>query len=370
MFVWQGAFLLGVMEEYKNKRMLYITVKQTPYRTLFFNQLAEYCDLTVLYEYEDPGVRNKQWAVSEQLKHKAIFLHEESENAISVFIKMIKLIFQGSWDAVVVGCWNLRLELLAMLVMRLLGHPFTLNLDGEYFLQGESIKQRLKRFLLRSADSYLIAGKEAADALRSIVGNKPIIVYYFSSLTDEEINEKAMQNEKRNDTILVVGRNFYVKGMDLILSVAKKNKDLHYKIVGMGEAGIKAFKEANDMSGITNVEFVPFLQKKDLDKEYQTCRLLLLPSRQECWGLVINEAAAFGTPIVSTYGSGAAVEFLHELYPQLLAIPNDPDSLYQCIERFLAMEDNVAAYSQYLRDKSKHYSISISAHAHLKLFSI
>jgi len=51
-------------------------------------------------------------------------------------------------------------------------------------------------------------------------------------------------------------------------------------------------------------------EDKELEEEYKTCAMLVLPTRQECWGLVINEAASFGMPIVSTWGSGAAVEFL------------------------------------------------------------
>ena len=38
----------------------------------------------------------------------------------------------------------------------------------------------------------------------------------------------------------------------------------------------------------------------DLYKEYQQCKCVLLPSKKECWGLVINEAASFGCPIIST----------------------------------------------------------------------
>lgn len=56
---------------------------------------------------------------------------------------------------------------------------------------------------------------------------------------------------------------------------------------------------------------------------------MVLHSRQECWGLVINEAASFGTPIVSTYSCGAIVEFLNDKYSEFMAKPNNPEDLYQ-----------------------------------------
>ena len=92
--------------------------------------------------------------------------------------------------------------------------------------------------------------------------------------------------------------------------------------------------------------------------------MLVLPSRQECWGLVISEAASFGMPIVSTWGSGAAVEFLADAYPQYLAKPGDSESLYQCI-RTLMNSTEKKAYSDFLLEKSKKYTIEEMAKIHL-----
>lgn len=87
-----------------------------------------------------------------------------------------------------------------------------------------------------------------------------------------------------------------------------------------------------DMEGLPdNVEVVPFLQKSELETEYGRCRMMVLPSRQECWGLVINEAASFGCPIVSTWGSGAAIEIVSDNYPQFLAEPGNVESLCAAI---------------------------------------
>lgn len=350
----------------KRKRLLYITVKPVPYRTLFFNELANTCDLTVLYESVNPGARNAKWQQSETLNHKAFFLKESCGNSVFAFLKMMQIIVMGGWNAIVVGCWNLKMELLAVLLMRLLGIPYTLNLDGEYFFEGNSVKQRLKRFFVRGARSYVVAGEESAKSLKKVVGDRSVIVYYFSSLTEDEIRLKAQSTEQRGDTLLVVGRNLHCKGIDVILAVAKMNPSLRFKLVGMGEEGTEAFKKENNLEGIGNIEFVPFLQKEDLDKEYQSCKMLVLPSRRECWGLVVNEAAAFGTPIVSTFGCGAAVEFLSSSYPQLLAKPGDTESLNQCIQNLLSMEDT-ADYGNFLVEKSKHYTMSAGVKAHLRL---
>ena len=112
-----------------------------------------------------------------------------------------------------------------------------------------------------------------------------------------------------------------------------------------------------------NVQVIPFLQKDALEKEYQTCGMLVLPSRQECWGLVINEAASFGMPIVSTWGSGAAVEFLADDYPQYLAKPGDAQDLLRCI-RLLQTADDAENYRAFLLRKTKEYTIEQSVQRH------
>ena len=81
--------------------------------------------------------------------------------------------------------------------------------------------------------------------------------------------------------------------------VACMDSSIRYKFVGMGKRTELFLKEMGNMP--ENVKVIPFLQKSDLEEEYRRCSLLLLPTRQECWGLVVNEAASFGTPIVSTW---------------------------------------------------------------------
>ena len=128
------------------------------------------------------------------------------------------------------------------------------------------------------------------------------------------------------------------------------------------------FMKEQEVPDVSNIEFIPFLQKKDLEEEYKRCSLFVLPSRQECWGLVINEAASFGTPIVSTSGSGAAVEFLQNAYPQYLALPGDEESLYRIIKDCLSQPTDV--YRAYLMDKAKKYTIEEMVESHNRIFNI
>ena len=121
---------------------------------------------------------------------------------------------------------------------------------------------------------------------------------------------------------------------------------------------------------LRNIEIISFLDKQKLYLEYENCKLLLLPSRKECWGLVINEAASFGCPIISTFGSGAAVEFLHENYSELLANQDDDIDLINKIKYLLKQDKSYFnKYSEYLLNMSKKYSIEKNVEEFLEIIN-
>lgn len=333
----------------------------------FFNELAKFCELTVLYERRKSGSRNDKWAGSVQGGYRAEYLdgiNFRMENSLS--LKIFQYL-NRDYDAIVVGCVNSPIQILAMGWMRLLRIPYILNLDGEIRI-GTGLKDRLKLAVLRGASKYLVAGKTAACSMQKVLPGAEIVPYNFSSLTEAELasRETAAFDTQRNDTVLVVGQYLECKGLDVALEAAKMDPSYSYKFVGMGSR-TELFLQDWGADKVPNVEVIPFLQKEDLNREYRTCSMMVLPSRKECWGLVVNEAASFGTPVVSTWGSGAAVELLSEEYPQYLAEPGDMESLLDAIRRIRASGEK-EAYSQYLQKKNRDYCIETICRTHLEAF--
>ena len=145
-------------------------------------------------------------------------------------------------------------------------------------------------------------------------------------------------------------------------------KQLHFKIIGTGNRTEELLNKVHDLN-IKNIEVISFLEKAKLAEEYLKCKLLVLPSKQECWGLVINEAASYGTPIVSTYGSGAAIEFLEDEYPFFLAKPNNIYDLDEKINNFLKFK-NLSLFEEYLLNKSEKYTIENMVEMYRKALNI
>ena len=339
------------------KKVLYISSIEVPYRTEFFNGLSKNCDLTVLYERKKSSNRDAAWAKSEDATYAIEYLDGINiKNEHSISIRIFKYIF-SAYDCIIVGCYNSPVQMMAILVMKLLRKPYILNTDGEQFVNLNTWKGRVKAFFLRGASKYLAAGEKSADSLHKVVGDKEIIPYYFSSLSQKEIEEHAKlgMSTEREEYVLVIGQYFDYKGLDVVVKTASMDTSIKYKFVGMGNR-TELFKQETGAGKLPNVEIIPFLQKKDLEQEYLKCAAMVLPSRQECWGLVVNEAASFGTPVVSTSGSGAAVEFLADEYPQFISEVDDAEALLDRIKLCL-FAGGLEKYSEFMIDKTRKYYI-------------
>lgn len=349
------------------KRVLYITNCEVPYRIEFFNKLSQKINLTVIYENAKNDQRDENWSesIKNNKSYNIIYLSKKAKKR-RFSIKALKYIFD-KYDEIIFGCINNPIQISLILIMKILHKEYSVNLDGEVVFNN---KNKLKKFILNKAKKYYVAGEKSANNLKKYLNTNNIYPYYFSSLTEKELelNEKEAYNRKTNDDVLVVGRNKPYKGLDIALEVAKINKNINFRFVGMGKIGaeelVKKIKEKN----LKNVEIIPFLNKEELNKQYNNCKCMLLPSKKECWGLVINEAASFGTPIVSTLGSGAAVEFLEDEYNQFLAKPNDPKDLSDKLKNLLNYND-IEGYRRFLLEKSHKYSVEKSVECYLNIIS-
>jgi glycosyltransferase involved in cell wall biosynthesis len=351
-------------------RVLYLTNYHNPYRDKFFEQLGQRCDLTVLFEQRGDVARDVSWFEGAGARsYQELYLPEGERGPVSP--TMLKTV-RGGWSLVVAGCYNTTRQMAAIGRMRRRHVPYAVNSDGMVFETGSTLKCAARRHVLCGADAYLCAGEACVPSLRRVVGRDAFVAPYpFSSLTGERTRELARADAVRDPgLVLVVGQYEDYKGLDVMLDAIPALSDgLRFRFVGMGRKA-DDFRALVKTKGLSDdVEVVPFLKPDDLAAEYLRAGLLVLPSRQECWGLVVNEAAACGCPVVSTWGSGAAVEFISRYYPQFLAEPGSAASLALTVDNFLRRPDSEKReYSAFLRQKAADYTIEATVDVHVRLF--
>ena len=164
---------------------------------------------------------------------------------------------------------------------------------------------------------------------------KRIKKYYKaeSSVVHPPVDLKAFTSKKnKEDYFLALGRLIPYKRFDLAVKLALK-KNIKLKIVGTGPK-LKDLKQiANE-----NVEFLGYVNQKELTDLLQNAKGLIFPQRED-FGIVPLEAMACGTPVIA-FGKGGALETVIEKESGVFFQEQNIDSLEKALEKFIKIDWN------------------------------
>lgn len=135
-------------------------------------------------------------------------------------------------------------------------------------------------------------------------------LFLMPMMVDNTLFFKNTKHDDINFTFLFVGRMIPLKNIELLiknfLNYFNEKPDIVLKIVGTGEL----FQPLKDKyKEYDNIYFLGSKYNQGLVNEYHTSDVLVLPSFNEQWGLVVNEALAAGLPVIASNTVGA----IHDL---------------------------------------------------------
>lgn len=117
--------------------------------------------------------------------------------------------------------------------------------------------------------------------------------------------------------ILFVGRLVHQKGPDLLLyavpSVLRYHKQARFVFAGGGEMRWHLEREAHRIGVSYAVRFVGQKERGELADLYRASDMVVVPSRNEPFGIVILEAWSAGKPVVATANGGPAEFVWHDV---------------------------------------------------------
>ena len=109
--------------------------------------------------------------------------------------------------------------------------------------------------------------------------------------------------------------------------------------------------------------FAGFVPREDLPQFYGIADLLILPSRREVWGLVINEAMACGVPVLTTEAVGAAPDMIQDGVNGYVVPPRDPRALRDALTRHFSDQTDHAAMGEAARTAAAPFTFERMADA-------
>ncbi len=108
--------------------------------------------------------------------------------------------------------------------------------------------------------------------------------------------------------LLFVGQCIPRKGVDIALNALSRTQRLNWRLTVMGDGVSRTDLEtlAARLGMSEKVRFLPFLPNQEALQILALSDLLVLPSRFDGWGAVVNEALMSGVPVISSDRCGAS----------------------------------------------------------------
>ena len=359
------------------QRILYLTNIPSPYRVEFFNELTKYMDVTVAFELRNAKNRDASWQSEENYKFKAVFMKPLITRTESAYCpEVFKLLKEFKNDIIVVGGYATPTGMAAILYLKAKKIPFYLNCDGGFVSNDSLFKKKVKAFFIGSANYYLSTGVGADKYLLHYGAKKERIYHYsFSSLREEDIEVTAKIKEEKlklrnllgiceEKMVVFVGSFIHRKGIDILLKACKDLEDT--AVVLVGGSDISAYTDIVSGKLKEHIYPVGFKDKEEI-KKYQAADLMVLPTREDIWGLVVNEAMAQGLPIVTTNRCLAGLTLVKNGENGYIVPVEDVKATKDAIEKVLK-GDNATEFGRKSLEKIRGYTIEQMAVEHKEIF--
>jgi len=217
---------------------------------------------------------------------------------------------------IVNGIWAEPAFTAALITLAAAGSRYAIYSEApEPHLRRSAIKRALRggfgRVLAARASGLLPVSHLAADFYRQL-GVRQAAIYPFGYFRSRARGQALAAGAKKESAceIVFAGQMIPRKGLDLLLSAVRPLFDefqgVTLTLIGEGD-GLPALRAEVERSGLARrVRFEPSLSPAAIPARLSTADLLVLPSRWDGWGVVVNEAFSVGVPVIVSDQCGAA----------------------------------------------------------------
>ncbi len=183
------------------------------------------------------------------------------------------------------------------------------------------------KWLVRNCSDYISYGTRSSEYLIALWAKKDNIQPFYNTVDVSYFTQNAQKYRKEKE---IIKKHLWIKTTFVLMfngqiierkwvwemllgyeQFKKSHGDISLVIVWSGQEEEKLKNTIKDR-GIQDVFFTGYVQLDELPKYYAIADIFTLPSREEVWWLVINEAMACGLPILTAYQVGASADLVQE----------------------------------------------------------
>ena len=324
------------------KKAVFITNIPSPYRVDFFVYLQKNFPKYEFHViFSGAGMENRKWSVELQELEHAVFLKSRTivirkrfdDRYIFLPTGVEKALADIGPDMVFAMEYNPTI-LRAVHWCRRCRIPFVSWTDGTLYSERHIGKvQRLSRSYIIKRAAAFVASSTAAKEAQVAYGADPAkcFISYLTVDIDKYLAKKESYGARQ---LLYVGSLIQRKGLDLLMpALARTAEDIRLIIVGEGQERALLEEQIVKLCIADRVEFRGYVEGEPLRELYRTSDVFILPTREDCFGLVILEAMCASLPVISSKYADGARDLLAEGENGYIVDPEDTKAFAETIER-------------------------------------
>ena len=364
-------------------RIAFVNTHPIQYFAPLYSYLTKYCslDTTALYLSDfslrggaDPGFhRSITWNIDLVSGYKPHFVGAEkaSKRRIGGFFSMVapQLWFdirRGRYDAVIIHGHNLAAHHMALAACLSSGTPVFARSETHLMLQRpallEAVRTPIMKLHYSAYDGFLAIGTANAEYYRSMgIAQERIFHVPYTVDNDRFIAASNASRSERNITRTKLGMHPELPAIlyaskfeerkrpdDLLTAYTKlRGEGIAAQLVLVG-AGVleEHLKRRVASEAIPDVVFPGFINQSELPAVYGASDVFVLPSTNEPWGLVVNEAMCAGLPVIVSEEVGCAKDLVLRGENGETFTAGDISGLVAALRPILTNPDRRASYGR------------------------
>jgi len=328
----------------------------SPHPTPLFKELSRKYNLTVFYCAERE--KNRIWEEQPKgLNYKILpsfSIRFWGKDLFTYFINLtiISELERLKPDVVVCAGWDIFAYQAAFIYCKLKGINFILWSGSTKYEKSwrRSISLPLVKTIVKGSDAYVAYGTRAKEYLVSLGANPQKIFISFNTTNLEKyqrlsggFRKNKLKIRKQigviNDrVVLFYGQLIERKGVGELLRAFKKVSFFvpHARLLVVGSGRQKeAYLKLAKSIGLGRITFLEDPGDEKVCKYYAIADILVAPSLEEVWGLVVNQAMASGLPVIVSKKCGSSADLVKDKWNGLIVNPKNRNELSSSIIRLL-----------------------------------
>jgi glycosyltransferase involved in cell wall biosynthesis len=301
--------------------------------------------------------------------------------------ELADLIADKRYDALIVNGWHYKSAWQAMRACWRTNTPVMVRSDSHLHTQRAAVKRVAKwpfyRWFISKLNACLPVGHWSRDYFLHY-GAQPERIFivphvvdtdYFSRESERLLPQRSELRSRwgldDHAAVFLFAGKFIDKKrpMDFVRAIGKASKIAPVAGLMVGDGQLRGECEAVARANNLPVKFAGFLNQSEVAKAYVAADALVLPSNDETWGLVVNEAMACGRPCFVSDRVGCGPDLIVSGETGGVFSLGDMDQLAGLMADYGIEPFSLPGMGRKAQEKSKSYSAVVAAKSMVRAVS-